>query len=396
MKLLWKLLRHNISHGQMCGFALANLFGMIIILSGYQFYNDVLPILTSEDSFMKSNYIMVTKHIGMGKTLSGRNSSFTEHDIAELKAQTFIKKIGKFTSTNYKTDARMNIGGKQILNTEMFFESVPDEFIDVDKNLWTYTPGSTDVPVILPRTYVNMYNFGFARAHSMPLISDGLLSMIDINIIVHVNGEEKKFRGHVVALSGSLSAILVPQKFMDWSNNEFAPNEVNTSDRLLMEVTDVSDKATNQYFEDNGLELESDKINTEKTVHFLRLLTSLVITIGLIISILSFYTLILSIYLLVQKNTDKLQNLLLIGYTRKQVSLPYQLLAATLNLAVLILAILAVIIIRLYYMELLQSLYSTTSTNSVVYTIILGLSIFIIITLLNTIIIRNKIAQIHS
>ena len=46
MKLLWKLLRQHISIGQFFGFVFANLFGMIIVLAGYQFYNDVLPIFT--------------------------------------------------------------------------------------------------------------------------------------------------------------------------------------------------------------------------------------------------------------------------------------------------------------------------------------------------------------
>ena len=72
MKLLWKLLRQHISIGQFCGFIFANLFGMIIVLAGFQIYNDVLPVFTSEDSFMKADYLMVSKRIGTTNTLSGR------------------------------------------------------------------------------------------------------------------------------------------------------------------------------------------------------------------------------------------------------------------------------------------------------------------------------------
>ena len=115
MKLLWKLLRQHISIVQFCGFLFANLFGMTIVLAGYQFYKDVLPVFTSEDTFMKADYIMVTKRIGAGNTMSGRTSTFSSKDTQELKAQPFVKKIGEFTSTNYKTDARMGINGQQIL-----------------------------------------------------------------------------------------------------------------------------------------------------------------------------------------------------------------------------------------------------------------------------------------
>ena len=52
MKLVWKLLRQHLSVPQMLGFAMANLFGLFIVLLGHQFYRDVMPVFTSADSFM--------------------------------------------------------------------------------------------------------------------------------------------------------------------------------------------------------------------------------------------------------------------------------------------------------------------------------------------------------
>ena len=51
--LVWKLLRQHISIGQLAGFFLANLFGMMIVLLSVQFYKDVIPVFTEGDSFMK-------------------------------------------------------------------------------------------------------------------------------------------------------------------------------------------------------------------------------------------------------------------------------------------------------------------------------------------------------
>jgi len=394
MKLLWKLLRQHISLGQFTGFLLANLFGMTIVLAGFQFYNDVLPVFTSEDSFMKANYIMVTKRIGTGSTLSGRSNTFTKQDIQELKNQNFVKKTGAFTSTNFKADARMGVKGQQILNTEMFFESVPDEFVDIDLSEWKYEAGSTDVPIILPRTYINMYNFGFARNHSLPQISDGLMGMIDFDIHAHGNGKEKNFKGHVVAFSSSLSAILVPQSFMEWSNNEFAPGEDPNPTRMLMEVTNPADEKITEYFDQKGLEMESDKLNAEKTTYFLRLIVSMVIVIGIIISVLSFYILMLSIYLLVQKNTEKLQNLLLIGYPAYKVAMPYQMLTAILNISVLIVAIVAVAILREYYMGIIRALFPEINDGTMLYSVLLGIALFALVSILNIFVIRRKIQNI--
>ena len=62
-KLVWKLLRQHISIGQLSGFFLANIFGMLIVLLSVQFYKDVLPVFTQGDSFMKKDYIIATKKI---------------------------------------------------------------------------------------------------------------------------------------------------------------------------------------------------------------------------------------------------------------------------------------------------------------------------------------------
>ena len=41
MRLIWKLMRSHISWAQLVGFFFANLFGMVIVLAGIQFYQDV-------------------------------------------------------------------------------------------------------------------------------------------------------------------------------------------------------------------------------------------------------------------------------------------------------------------------------------------------------------------
>lgn len=43
MNLVWKLLRQHISLSQFAGFFFANLFGMLVVLLGVQFYADVAP-----------------------------------------------------------------------------------------------------------------------------------------------------------------------------------------------------------------------------------------------------------------------------------------------------------------------------------------------------------------
>lgn len=59
--LVWKLLRKHISIPQFLGFSFANLFGMLVVMLGMQFYKDVMSVFSSEDSFLKADYLIVNK-----------------------------------------------------------------------------------------------------------------------------------------------------------------------------------------------------------------------------------------------------------------------------------------------------------------------------------------------
>lgn len=394
MKLVWKLLRQHISIPQFIGFFFANLFGMFIVLLGFQFYNDVLPVFTSQDSFMKADYLIISKKIGAGSTLSSSSNTFSNSEIEDLKEQSFTKKTAAFTSTEYKVDANMGINGQTILNSELFFESVPDGFVDVSLQDWKYTEGSHEVPIILPRTYINMYNFGFAQSHSLPKISDGLMGMIDFNIQIQAGGKKEMFKGKVIGFSSRLNTILVPQAFMDWSNQEFAPNQKSDPNRLIVEVGNPGDESITKYLDDNGYEVETDKLDAEKTTYFLRMMVSLVMVIGLVISILSFYILMLSIYLLVQKNSSKLENLLLIGYSPNDVAKPYQVLTISLNVVVLIIAWVILFFVRGYYMDFIEAIFPDLNEGTMLPAICLGLVLFLIVSILNIVAIRRKVMSI--
>lgn len=391
MSLIWKLLRHHISIGQFIGFAFANLVGMYIILLGIQFYCDVRPIFTAKDSFISSDFLIVNKPIGTATGLSGRSHNFTKAEIQELAAQPFVKTFGQFTSAEFKVNAVMGIKGNIILSSELPIESVPNEFIDISLNEWQYSEEQQTVPIILPRSYINMYNFGFARSHSLPKISDGFASIIDITLSAHGNGKEDMFHGKVIGFSSRLNSILVPQTFIEWANKRYAPENVPSVDRLLVEVRNPTDEHIAQYINNKGYEVEDNKLQTEKATWFLRLTVSIVTIVGLVISILSFYILMLSIYLLVQKNSEKIVNLLLIGYTPAHTARPYIMLTISLNFFVLTIAWCALLFTRSYYMNILEMLFPQTDYASMLPTLTIGAIILLIVTLLNSWIIYEKI-----
>ena len=395
MNLVWKLLRQHLSIPQMAGFFFANLFGMIIVLLSVQFYQDVIPVFTAEDSFMRSDFLIVNKKIGTASTISGSSNTFNQTEVDDLAQLPFVSRMGKFTNANYKADVSMRVNGVSVLNNgEISFESIPDSFVDTPLRNWNYQPGEKTIPIILPRIYLTMYNFGFAQTHALPKLSDGLVGMIDFHIFVHGKHREAQFKGKVIGFSNRLSSILVPQAFMDWSNDTFASGETHAPTRLIVQVNNPSDPQFTKYLDQKGYEIENDKLNTEKTTYFLRLLVTMVVGVGLVISALSFYILMLSIYLLVQKNTHKLENLLLIGYRPAQVALPYQMLTIGLNLLIYGLALLTIFFARSYYMDLIETLFPNIEDGDMLPAIAVGALLFVLVSLSNYAIIARKIVHI--
>ena len=395
MKLIWKLLRQHISTGQLIGFCLANLFGMVIILLSIQFYKDVKPLFSEGDSFMKKEYLIVSKRVNALGGLMRKSNTFSDQEINELKKQPFVEEIGMFTPTQFRVYAGMGMENTNLrMSTDMFFESVPDEFVDTNLDKWKFVETDSVIPIIIPRSYLNLYNFGFAQSRNLPQLSEGLMSLIQMNIHLRGNNQSKRLKGNIVGFSNRLNTILVPQAFMDWANNTFSEEDNVEPSRLIVEVKNPADAAIATYFQDKGYETEDGKLDAGKISYFLRLIVAIVIGVGLFISILSFYILILSIFLLLQKNTTKLENLLLIGYTPRQIALPYQLLSTILNALLLCISIGLVMIIRHGYLKMVYAVFPQIETQGVYLVYVIGILLFIIVSVLNIVIIRKKIIAI--
>lgn len=395
MNLVWKLLRQHISIPQFAGFFLANLVGMLIIMLGVQFYNDTQAIYNGEDSFMRNDYFIINKTIGTISGITGKSETFTEDEINELKSQPFVKKMGWFTSSAFQVRASFNIEDFSSFSTEMFFESVPDEFVDVMSEKWFFEEDNTDIPIILPRNYLDLYNFGYAQSQNLPQLSEGLFGAISLDITISGNGETGKFHGNIVGFSSRLNTILVPEQFMKWANDKYGSTDVSsTISRIIMEVDNPADENITQYLQDNNYETDQSKLDASKTTFLLKMIVGIVTSVGLVICILAFYILMLSVLLLVEKNNTKLENLLVIGYSPAKVAMPYQLLTIGLNITVLILSSILLIIIRNEYINLFENFFPNIDIPSLWQSLVAGTILLVIVSILNIIAIRTKIMSI--
>ena len=366
MSLVWKLMRRHISLGQLAGFFFANLCGMVIVLLSIQFYQDVAPLFTEGDSFMKKDYIIVSKKVSTLGSFVGKSNTFSQTEIDEIEEQPFTRGVGEFTPSQFKVSA--GVGMEQLglnLSTAMFFESVPDKYVDTNLDEWHFEPGQEEIPIIIPRNYLNLYNFGFAQSRSLPQISEGVINMVNLEVRIHGGGKRDTYKGKIAGFSNRLNTILVPESFMTWANIHYGDGGIRKEpSRLIVEVNNPTDDRIAQFFRERGYDTEDDKLDAGKTTWFLKVIVGIVLSVGLLISALSFYILMLSIYLLLQKNTTKLENLLLIGYGPNRVAFPYQTLTIALNAIVLVLSVCIVLYERTLYLDLVEQIFPSLNAGS--------------------------------
>lgn len=391
--LIWKLLRHNISTSQMAGYALSNFVGLAIILTALQFYIEVSPVFDDDDSFMSRDYISVSPKVtGFGSLSGPAPETFDSATIADIARQDWARHVGKYTSARYNVTATLDMGGNG-MSTALFFESVPDEFFDITPPGWTFDSERPEIPIVISKDYLALYNFGFASTRGLPQLSEEIIGVIPLKVSISGRGHQMWLPAHIVGFSSRLNTIAVPEEFMQWANDNFGEGDPVTS-RVIVELSKPGDPAIKEYLASHGMEMAGDKADSSSAAYFLSILTAVVVGIGLVISLLAFFILMLSIHLLLQKNKDKLRDLMLLGYSPAQVSRQYCRIVAIINGAVCAGAIIAMLISRAIVDGPLSRIGVEASTPYI--TVGIGMTAMIAVMLLSFASIRHKVIRYFS
>lgn len=388
--LIWRLLRKHISIFELAIFFVANLIGMTVILAGVQLYSDIRPLLRGEQTLIGSDYLVITHPV---KRVGINSESFTLDDIADMEQKEFIDAVGAFSASQFEVNGSIMFNGRK-LSTMLFFESIPDEFIDVETDEWRFKNGAKVIPIILPRNYLNLYNFGFSATQQLPQITEEMIKSVSLGINLRGNNHNDDFTGRIVGFSDRLNTILVPDSFMSWANSYYADAETSHPTRLILKVADPTNPALSDYLEERNYVIENKPAESSKALFILKVCIAIIICIGVLFSILSIIILTLSIYLLLQKNITKLENLVLIGYTPSRVAIPYNLITLVLNLSILAVSLVIILLSQDLYMEQLSAIAGYQITTSLSMTIIVGVMFTALIVAFNFFIINRKIRNI--
>lgn len=284
--------------------------GVLLLLCSVQMYININQLLKEKNPRRNGyDYISVTKTITNQNM--GKDNRFSDADIKELQSQPFIKDAAPLVSNQFR--AKASAGEIIPFSTDLFLESVKNDFIDTVPPSFTWKPGQADVPVIFSADFLEMYNI-FAPAQGLPQLSESSISSVNIILECYSITGVEKFQGHIVALSDRINSVLVPENFLQWANNRYGSSPDAPAARVYIKTTDANDPQLLGFLEQKGYHVNKDRTKFGRVKMILQgVVTGLgafaVLVILLAMMLFSFY-----LQLMIARSKDNLQLLLTLGY----------------------------------------------------------------------------------
>ena len=362
--------------------SLGCLMGTSLLLLGIQFYQDADAYL--EQSQSPKNYFTLNKKVSGGALVNlGKNDqNFGPDELLEIRQTEGVRRLGGFSRNQFPVTVYIwptgTVGLGAAAKADLFFESIPDEFLDFIPPDWKWEENASFVPIMVPKFYLDLWNFGLAPSRvEYPSLSTKAASGMPIEIFIG-KSREATLEGRFVAFSKRINSVLVPESFLRWANQKYgqpdagkffflweegtisgppiSPSalsalrneakftewEVSPLDqpanripaaealaepvasdgpsRIILEVVDNPSPALHALIEEMGYEMNREFPEQDLIKKALNGLFLGMVGIGLIISILSISTFASSFRLVVGRASEPTRNLILLGFSKDQIS----------------------------------------------------------------------------
>jgi hypothetical protein len=314
--------------------------------------------------------------------LAKKEESFDKQELDTIRQLKGVKRIGGFVRNKFPITLYIwpsgKIGFGAAAKTDLFFESIPDEFLDFIPKEWEWEENASIVPIMVPKFYLDLWNFGLAPSRvEYPALSTDAAKGMPIEIFIGKN-KETTLNGRFVAFSKRINSVLVPESFLNWANQKFAQPDSgdfyflwkegtidgpprsrsdlsklralpdfkswevsplgnpasrssissllekqdsdNEPSRIILEIADTPSPALLEYIDRNKYELNREFPDQDLIKKALQGIFAGVIGIGILLSLLSIATFATSFKLVVSQSSEHVKNLLLLGFSPGQIS----------------------------------------------------------------------------
>ncbi len=314
-QLLKKLIKNSAGQAKFAMALIGLSVAILLLLSAVQLQSNYYELLHG-----KNNQDSIANFLVVNKALTDQNvgaSSLSETELNDLKKQPFIESIGTLTASRFKASIQSN-SERFPFYTDIAFESVPEEFIDVNTKDWHWDEHASYLPIIVPNQFLDFYNFQYSFSQNLPQLTPQVVKIVSFKVTLQGTGQTISMNGRVVGFSNRISSMLVPQSFMDWANGRFVQQTIKQQpSRVVIKTKDPGNPELTNYLKKESLLTDADKTRFSKY----RQIVDFVVTISGITGLLmlSFALLIFSLFiqLTIASCKEEIALLILLGNSPK-------------------------------------------------------------------------------
>jgi len=288
--------------------------GVLLLLCSIQMFINIQQLLGGESARKEGyDYISISKTITNETMGQLDRNLFNENDIKEMASRPFIEGVSPLVANRFRV--QLSAGDILPFSTDMFLESLDNNFIDTVPPRFAWQEGQEYIPIILSSDFLEIYNV-FAPGYGLPQLSEATASQVMVFITCYgENGVKQTFRGSIVALSDRVNSIIVPKNFLDWANARFGNTKDVRASRLYVKTKDANNPAFLNYLQQKQYKVNKDKTKFGRVKQVLQGIFSGLGIFGLLVVILALMLFSFYLQLMIARSKDNLQLLLMMGYS---------------------------------------------------------------------------------
>ncbi len=294
--------------------------GLAFIMLALQLFVSTQQTVAERNQDSTYEYLILNKPVSGLNSLSMLNkrfgAAFKPYEIRELAEQPFIHDVAPFTTNQFAISS--NLQEEMGMYADLFFESVPDAFMDTLPSEWGWSEGESFVPVVMTKDWLDIYNFNVAMMYDLPQLSEETVKEMNFKLRISGKGKSKTFSSRVVAFSYRLPSLMIPLSFMEWANAQYGEEEARTQ-KVILATPDAAAPALTAYLEEKGYETNTEKTGRQSFRALAQATATLIGIIGGLFTLLSVVVVTVTLQLLISRAREELTLMLTLGYDPKMV-----------------------------------------------------------------------------
>ena len=287
--------------------------GVLLLLASVQMFVNIQQLM-KENTIRKDgfDFISVTKRVTNETMGQPEKNVFYQKDIDELKGKPFITNVAPLEANRFRV--QLSAGEILAFKTDLFLESIENEFLDTLPPNFSWQEGQQKIPVIISSDYLEAYNV-FAPSQGLPQVSAETATNIPVVMSVSGNGQQVDFYGSVVAFTDRINSVIVPKSFLDWANKNYGEGASQGYGRLYIKTTNANNPELLSYLDQKGYNVNKDRTRFGRTKQVMQGIFSGLGVFGLLVVIMALMLFSFYLQLVIARSKENLQLLLLVGYS---------------------------------------------------------------------------------